>query len=639
MPGPEFTKIDLPVNEPVKKSARGGSALGGKVVRKRKPRTTTKKTVAISSAEEKKITQELKEIYQNDDGTMPNMSDFKKKKGGGFFRACFTLLFCCLFFGAVAWAGFFFLQPKQNFTEQDVVLSFTGASEVKIGKEVSYRVRYRNAQSVPLSKVVLQVKYPEGFVFSGASRQPTNEAKDEWTLGSLGAQEGGYVDIVGKLYNDIDKNVSFRAFLNYTPANFNSEFQRVSSLNVVISDAPVELLVQAPKEVVANTLTDLVIDLKKGEEISTNLALVVEPGKFFSKVSSDPESDKDNLYQWSITELKEDQKIKLKGNFMFADGVGEGEMVIKVIGWRDNEKKTEPFLLRTQTVKVKVIQSELSAVLTINGAIEKLSVQPGEVLNISLALKNSGQSAISDISARLILDTPSYNKKSLLNWTELKDKLDGNISGEQVSETTRRGIIVWDGSKLKGLRSLAPGADVHIDLSIPLKAKQATDLTDFTGFLMTAISEIKYSVQKDQKSLSTNQIQMTVNSDLAFDVQDKKIIGTDGKETHEITWLISNSFHEIKNLDLSAEIYGDTSWPDQTLVVPAGEAKFDPQSKKMTWKIGAMPVSVDVLALKFNIVLNSQNPTQTQLVSKVSVKGTDAVTGQEITLSGDEVKL
>lgn len=638
MPGPEFTKIDLPVNAPVKKSARGGSALGGKIVRKRKPRTTTKK-LSVSSSEEKKITKELKEIYQNDDGTMPNMSDFQKKKGGGFFRACFTLLFCCLFFGAVAWAGFFFLQPKHNFTEQDVVLSFTGASEVGIGKEVSYRVRYRNAQSVPLSKVVLQVKYPEGFVFSGASRQPTNDAKDEWAFGSLGAQEGGYVDIVGKLYNDIDKNVSFRAFLNYTPANFNSEFQRVSSLNVVISDAPVELLVQAPKEVVANTLTDLIIDIKKGEEASTNLALVVEPGKFFSKVSSEPEADKDNLYQWSIAELKEDQQIKLKGNFTFEDGVEEGEMVIKIIGWRDSKKQDEPFLLRTQTVKVKVIQSELSVVLTINGATEKLSVQPGEILNISLALKNSGQSVINNISTRLILDTPSYNKKSLLNWTEIKDKLDGNISGEQVSETTRRGIIAWDGSKLKGLRNLAPGADVHIDLSIPLKAKQATDLTDFTGFLMTAVSEIKYSVQKDQKSLSSNQIQMIVNSDLALDVQDKKIIGADGKETHEITWLVSNSFHEIKNLDLSAEVYGDVSWPDQTLVVPAGEAKFDQQSKKMVWKIDAMPVSVDVLALKFSLVLNSQNPTQTQLVSKVSVKGTDAVTGQEITLSGDEVKL
>src|SRR3989339_1541752 len=136
MPGPEFTKIDLPVNEPVKKSARGGSALGGKVVRKRKPRTTTKKTAAISSAEEKKMTRELKEIYQNDDGTMPNMSNFSKKKSRGALRAFFTLIFTCAFLGAVAWAGFFVFQPKSGFAEKDVTLSISGEEQIVAGQEV-----------------------------------------------------------------------------------------------------------------------------------------------------------------------------------------------------------------------------------------------------------------------------------------------------------------------------------------------------------------------------------------------------------------------------------------------------------------------------------------------------------------------
>ncbi len=622
---PEFTKKELD-SAPKKK----------RVVRRKK---TVVAEEPLSIETENRIKKELKHIYQNDDGSMPDMADFRKQKSHGLLRAMLFLLISCLFLGTVAWAGFFFLQPKSQFVEEDVILSMTGTTDVAVGKDVTYRVRYRNAQNVPLSKVVLQIKYPDGFTFVSASKMPSNDTKDEWNLGSLQAQEGGYIDLVGRVYGDLDKKASFRIFLNYIPANFSSEFQKVASLNISITDTPVNFAVQSPSEVVANAPVDLIVDIKKTEEAVNNIAFIIEPGKMFSKVSAKPENDEDNLYQWSFKDLKEDKQIKIKGIFISENGSEEAEVLFKVMGWKDAKKQDEPFVLRQQVVKVKLIKSELSASLAINGSMNNLNVQPGEVLNITLALKNSGQSAIKNVSARLIFDTQSVNKKSLLNWTKIEDSADGDISGEQTSETVRRGIISWTAKNVKELASIAPGSEAHIDLSIPLKEQQSTDLTDFTTYLMSALTEIKYTSQAGAKMLSSNQIQMIVNSDLALDVQDGVATNDQAVDTYAVSWVLSNSFHELKDIELSADIYGDIAWLDKKLTKPAGEAVFDPVSKRLTWKISSMPVSIDVLALKFAFVLNTKNPTQTQLMSKVNVKAFDTVTNQEIILVGDEILL
>lgn len=625
----------------VKKDLLGSSetAPKKKVIRRKKAVVNSASAPVLSKTTEKRIQNDLKQIYQNDDGSMPNMSDFQKKKkrsrGGGFF----AFILACLFFGAVAWAGFFYLQPQSKFKEQDVVLSITGNTEVKIGQEVSYRLRYQNSQNVPLSKVVLQVKYPQGFVLSNISKEPTNEKKDEWQLGSLAPQESGFIDLVGKIYGDLEDKASFRAFLNYIPSNFNSEFQKVANLNVFLKEAPVDLTVSAPVEVVANVPVDLVINIKKQVTDSVvNTALVVEPGKLFTKISSVPESDKDNLYQWSMATMPDNQEIKLSGNFVSEDAT-EAEIVVKVIGWQGETHNGGSFVLRQQVVKVRLIKAEINATLAINGSMKDGATHPGEVLNITVALKNSGQSALKNINAHLFFETPSVDKKSFLDWTKIEDPADGDFSGEQINEETRRGVIVWNAKNIKNLAALAPGDDVHIDLSIPLKEGQETDLSDFKTFLMTAVAEISYENGSEQKTLSSNKIALTINSDFTFSSDNQVKTNDQGQEEHNLSWKIENSFHELKDIELSADIYGDFVWDEKKLVAGAGEAKFDPQTKHLTWKVAQMPVSVDVLALKFGFALNSKNPTQTELISKVSVKAIDVKTGQEITLSGDEVKL
>lgn len=626
----EFTRIDLPATEPAKK----------RVVRKRKPRAAVKKTTSFGSSEEKKMKQELKEIYQNDDGTMPNMSNFSKKKSGGTARAFFTLIFTCAFLGAVAWAGFFVFQPKSDFAEKDVTLSISGEEQIIAGQEVHYRVRYRNSQNVPLTKANLQLKYPEGFIFSGASKEPTNDKKDEWILEKLEAQASGYIDIQGKLFGDINKKQSFRAFLNYTPANFNSEFQKVANLNTEITGAPATITIAAPTEAVPGANSEFTIDISRSsDQLPKNLAFVLEPAGGLALTKAEPANDKENMYQWGLAELSEKVQIKLKGTFSPEEGVESADVKFKLLGWKDEKKQGEPYVFWSETKTVKLLKADLSAGLAINGAMSALNIQPGEVLNAGLVLKNNGQTALKNLSVKLVFETPSFDKKSMLDWGKLNDKFDGQIDGEQVNDAIRQGSITWTKRQIGGLANLAAGKELSIDVSIPLKSGQAVDLTKFTASAMIAGVEVKYESDGAQKLLSSNQINFIINSDLVFEARDRVVGDSQDREMHNMDWIVSNSFHELKDIELSADIYGDVIWNDSAINVPAGEVKFDAAKKQLVWKISSMPVSVDVLDLKFSVTMNQKNPSQTNLTSKVKIKARDVSTGQDIIIAGDEVLL
>ena len=71
--------------------------------------------------------------------------------------------------------------------------------------------------------------------------------------------------------------------------------------------------------------------IKKQEKVS-NIALVIEPGNSFSKISSNTESDEGNEYQWTLTDLTEPKQITVKGIFNGSNEEKEStEMVFKVI--------------------------------------------------------------------------------------------------------------------------------------------------------------------------------------------------------------------------------------------------------------------------------------------------------------------
>lgn len=598
------------------------------------------RSAEISSGAQKNIDKQLEEIYENGDGSMPDMTTFEMGRKWSLLKALGTLAAACAVLAAVIWIGFFVMDTNDKFSESSVTLGMTGDESVRIGQEARYKITYFNGGRVPLGKTLLQVKYPEGFILTGSDIEPVNEAKNEWALGAVPANKDGTINLKGYMYGDVGAKQSFRLFLNYIPANFNAEFQSVASLPVEFKSAPLVMSVTGPDDIISGREAVITIKVKPaGDETVKNVAVVMNPGGGFIKKSSAPASDQFHEYQWNFNEIKNEQTIAVKGVFLPDSASSSQPVAVQALAWKDAKRAGDGFVLAEQLFSVPITASDISTRVAINGATADLSVQPGESLTATMVVKNNGSKPVKHVTARLVFDAPSgKDKKSIINWSELNDALDGVVAGEQLSASVRRGSITWREAQYKDFLQLDPGESANIDIRLPLKAAGDVSLSTIDTHDIQAVAEAQYEIGGKKEVVASAPIHITINSDFTVTVSDSSV--TDGdKETHNVSWTLNNTWHDLKDIRLEAELYGDFVWQKDQVFAGAGEAAFDERTKKLVWTIPEMPSSVDVLNLQFPIVLQSKNPTQTNLTSKIKAQATDTVTGQQIIKAGDEALL
>ncbi|MBU0661587.1 hypothetical protein KKG22_05450 [Patescibacteria group bacterium] len=610
-----------------------------------KKKTSKKKHVVdeveMHTYNKEKMSEDLMDIYKNKDGSLPDMSQFQVRKHGRLIRAFMVLVTSLFFLAVVAWVGFFVFQPPASFSEDAIVLSISGDEEVQAGSKVRYRIRYRNDQERLLSQAVLQVRYPEGFIFSESSFDPSNEQHDEWILGTINQYDSGYIDIYGVMNGDVGKEQSFRVFLNYYPDNFYSEFQKVATVSVRISEAPYTMEVNYPEDVVAGMEVPIEIILKKREYIEQNtgkVQIVLQPDGVFLKTKSVPESNEFYPYRWTIPEGVDEYTLTVYGSFIQSGDGAEAVLPIMLQGLLSSD--SDPFLYAEKNVTISLVTDlAISLRTAINGTMHDFSVHPGENLLASMVIRNNGEYPLEHVRVRGMYQAPSYNNRSLLDWANYEDDADGLLVGEQVNDEYRMGVMTWDERHIESLEEIAPGEEVTIDVMVPILDSQDTTLTNFSATNITYSSDIQYTENGEQKVLSASPIIMIMNSDTALDVRSEVRDDEAEFDTHEVTWVLTNTFHELKDIKLSAELFGNTTLLEGSISVPAGDAVYDMDSKKITWKVESMPNGLDVLALSFAVERHEKNPSQTFLMSKVIGSAIDVVTGEEITLVADEVLL
>jgi len=579
------------------------------------------------------VSEQLVEIYKNQDGSLPDMTHFQKRKSQRTVRAFFTLLFSCLFLAAVVYAGVFYFGPKENFSKEGVTVEITGAEEVVSGEIAHYRIRYRNDETVPITQAKVVVHYPTGFEFKESSVPAANETKTEWDLATLDAGESGYIDIYGVMHGDFGTEESLRVFLNYTPANFSSEFQASAIAKVAFNESPVALTISGPATTMQGQSISLVFTLTARQSTSTleNLALVIDPGIGFVQKNSNPPSDNFGAWQWTIPSLKGETSITVVGAFAANPDLKEHTIKAKVLGsTAGTEAQRKTFVLTEKEYTVTFDEAQILGQFTINGTSEALNVTPGEMLTVNAALKNNLASNITNVHASVTFDAPSYQDKSILNWAKLQDKNNNSVQGEQVGTDIRRGVVSWDKTKISSLGSLAPQAEIPFSFSLPLKTSLEAPLVSFKEHRIEATFEVQYEKDGKKQTFVSAPIEITINSDVSIESTIEKVKNAASKDDFTVTWNLLNTVHDVKDVKMSAQVFGDITWEAGDLSVSSGKFEFDPKDKKILWTIDSLPASSDPVLAKFSFVRNTFNPTQTQLVSKINLSGKDVVTGKDV---------
>ncbi len=606
----------------------------------RKKAAPRRKETAAELAEDRKetkISKQLAQIYQDEKGNLPDMRRIKIEKKHGAFKTFVWVLLLGGLLAAAAWAGFFFMPSNKKFSEDKVALRLNGPATSIIGTTTTYKIAYENNQNLLLKNLRLNVQYPDGFVFVSSDISAKNSGHTEWDLGDLRAGQRKEMTITGLTYGTLSQKQSWRAFLTYQPETFGSDFQKNIVLDVTTDKAPFSVTVNGSSKASAGTEAEYTFIVKKETDSAIN-KLILKPAwpKNFVLASSSPLISKD--FTWTIEPNKSPSPsssaptswtFKLVGAFTTSTDTA-GEITGALLATANNRS----FTLTDTKIAPQVTQNEADLSLAINGSLSNFDIQPGNELNMTLTLKNNSDEDIQNAILKLGLNGPAIKKQTLLDWPHIEDRYDGNIVGSQISDSVRRGEITWDKNKMPALASIKKGQEVTLDIKLPLRDAKTINLADLNSYQITVVGELAFkdSDNKDRK-FSSNQIAIIVNSDLTFDARDSVT-----NQKHAINWVLTNNFHALKNITLSADVYGDVSVELPT-PIPAGQAKFDPATKKLTWTIPNMPESVDVLALPINITVNKTNASQQNLISQVQIQADDTVTGEKINLTGEEVKL
>lgn len=594
---------------------------------------------AIEKAKMVKIDKELKSIYEDRSGRIPNMKKITKKNRHPFLRFLGALLIIGACMSAAAWLGFMYFPSTNNVGSDSLNFNVTGPTEIAIGATSTYILSWENAQSAKLENTIITVTYPDGFDYLGSTIEPQNTGKTEWNIGAIDANAKGELKITGRNFGSLNQEKSWRVLVTYRLENMKSDLQKIITLKTKITESPIALSASGPDSAAIGDDARYVFTVKKLSELTSDKLHLrpILPANF-SVVSSEPALAKDGSWIFSFVSSTasttiDELKFTLTGKFSVPAGTTDITSSTAEVGALVNLAygiDNRLFTIGEAKIQTALVKNEEAFSLAINGVLADFSARPDDSLNITLSVKNNGAKSMKNVSIKLALDAPAIGRISALNWPDITDSLDGTIIGEQISDKIRRGTITWNSGHLSALAELKPGQEAVIDLRLPIRSTEDFDLASIGEYVIKAVPELNYKdASGSQKTIGGNSINITLNSDLSLEVRSV------GNDTREISWILTNEFHPLKNIELSATLFGDVNVKIGT--VPAGESNYDPTEKKITWTVPEMPESVNTLALPFTVTLNAKNPTQNTLISKVRVKAEDAITGQTIEFMGDEI--
>ncbi|MBI2644675.1 hypothetical protein HYW94_00665 [Candidatus Uhrbacteria bacterium] len=585
---------------------------------------------------------------------IPPKSNIKKIILGGI----------CLFFfiaAALAWLGYALFNPYNKKESLDGMRVRIDKEDTAIaaGSDVHYRISYENAEKNPVTDIVLIIEYPAGFSLKHTSLTPQNTQKNYWEIGNLNAGEEGSLTIDGAVMGRKDEEKQFFATLYYRPNSMNTQFVVKKSWKLRISSQPI--LFDGPSEATVGddvTYTVSYTDLRGiGGGLATLLHIDLPQSFLIREIAPKPDR---GTASWTLETLVKNmdqatQSGSLKILGVYKEGT-KGTMGIRVsLESPNGETRTSSDLALFQTKVLEgeqQIHEDLSVKLILNNSSSDMPVTLGAPLEYAISIQHMGTIPIQSIRMHMQF-------KNLASGSAVGEWKSGVIRG--TSKEIRENTIEWTSADIPEFSSLNPGEniDVQFQLYLPKKIETADAILEGAAIVSGAKHDPikKDPLQDTQVLISSNVIKSPVNSDFALSLDsaipdNELVIGK--QKTYRITWTVSNSLHELKELKISGRLPSTVVWlGNETLT--AGEIRFDSQTRQILWTLNRLPVSVHQISIAFDVQIT---PTEDDLkridacserkplplLSKIIASATDTVakstvqSEQSIVIQGPALK-
>lgn len=594
---------------------------------------------------DQEIENNLSEIYTDKKGGLVNVKKVKvKRRPMVLVRFFKKIIIFTLLLGAVYFAYSYFFDRTNDSSSLEIRM--IAPEKVMAGEEFSYQINYHNPSKFVLSKVYLEIQYPDNFILASSSAVSQN-GNYGWNLPNLAPGENATLQITGRLINKPDSVNVISSRLSYVPLNYSSQFKKEASASTIVEgpgwqtdldysgtsflnqDNVMTLIFSDIKN---NYLGDFNLTFSLPEE--TNASVTSAATSSSEKMASSSMTEKKMTItkaggvSWQVSGLVQElgrQEIPL--SYKIGVKIDKPEIIVRL------EKKMEDgqsYIFWEKAIQPELVKSDLNLAVFINDTETDNAVNFGQTLNYSISYSNKGDNTFKDVVVMAVL------KSDFLDFNSLTMEKKGERNGQ---------TIIWTKNEVPALGEIKPGQEGKINFSVAVSDFDSNYLGKDLSFVSYAQYGVNNQTVKSADNKS-NTISSQINSDLSLNEQiryfddDNIPVGSgplppkvNEKTGFKVYWVVKNNLHELSDTKVVFELPANVNWDDRN-TNNVGSLYYDAGTRQVIWEIGRLPVSVYRADAEFGISITPLVSDQNKILvlsPGSTVSSTDTETKNVIT--------
>lgn len=556
------------------------------------------------------VEQSLRTIYAEEEGKMPDMTRLEKIKSHGWLVAAIGIPLFVILLCGVAWAGFYFFRSFNGFGGKNLILSIEGPSEISLGEETTFFINYFNPLKEPLDAAEVRANFPADFVAT-QTLPATADKNLLWKIGGVAGEEKGTITVKGRFTGALGTASAIQAVATYKPVNQSTDLEALATKQITYSNSILEGSIAVPEKAIPGNRFDLVYKLKnKGVDALHDLeARLTLPEGFTIQNATGSGSVLDGrVYKVTIPSLLAGSSTEVIASGVFASGFGGQAKVTAQAG----SLATDGTFMPAQTVEgnFPVLAGDLNIKLVVNGSDDsERTVGYGDTLQCSIGYENTANESLKNVTLRLVLEglNSATGTKSLklVDWDKIKNAASSTVKGD---------AVVWEGSKLRDLKEIAPRADGSLEIGVPLLASAS----------VTGTAMLRATVYADIEQIGDSKIKRTIQiapmifkfksdaklaAEARYYSEEGAPIGSGplppkvGQATrYRLFWNVNKNIHALKDLEVSAVLPRNVKFIS-IVTSTAGDLAYDQNTRRVAWQLNRLPEDVGNVAVQFEIEL------------------------------------
>jgi hypothetical protein len=546
----------------------------------------------------------------------------------GFFVLAILAVIYKIFFGGIIVSG------------DNIEISVKAPVSVSGGEVLPIEIEVRNNNNVSLIAADLGVTFPSGTMNANNISEPVK--RNQLFLGDIAPGKSVKKNFRVVMFGSESEKKNIDLILEYKVTGSNSLFNKTRQVPILISTAPVSLVVTGPSDVNTNQTVNFNVEVTSNSTtVIKNLLLSASYPFGFSFISSSPNTyNKNNL--WLIGDLAPGEKrnIKITGNLTGQEGEERGFNF--TLG---NQSKADATLVETPFntafSSITIRRPFVSADLFFGGtSAPEYVASAGEKVEGIIQWQNNLAYQVSDVSIVVKLSGNALDKSSVTAEGGFYRSIDNTIIFDKTTDSVFAKLEPGQSGESKiQFKSFSPSSGTGSLLTNPtitlaLSAEGA--IVGASGPSQT----VKFSDSRKVKitsapSLMAKALYYVGPFQNTGPIPPKAEVET----TYTITWTVTNPLNSISGARVVAVLPPYVKWLDK--VSPSLEKLvYDKGTGQVTWNIGNVSAGAGRISaakeVSFQISVQpsvSQIDTSPDLVEKATLTAKDVFTG--INVSSD----